>query len=562
MDDFEDYQPFQHVIANKERASHFTELKQTISPAHPLFISSSNLKAPEKYLNDAIAYIDHWKTKGETELVEKLLLTFCNALYASVDIAAKAKQNRQYGYIYSIGNKFGFLTPDGSDQNVIFYEFLPAKKGDRVSFQTKPNAQGQMAYDVKLETGQNGKQEVPDENEAKCYLFLDLLDRCKLPVRRIPWGYLGKQNNVLLKGAIYVYTEKTLRDLSSLLVPLLRDQMFFMNKQGNSPPTKKISPERTTFILIRKSAQGVHDERVINDWDVVFSAFVQPTDQCQLMVKHQYTIERWVIFPKGYEPAINSLPNRLEAEQWGSSNWILSNYIDKTFCRQQSQDNIRPIAESDFFAFNVNLVNQAGDPVFMVLEKNPAGPPTYYFVDFMSGSELKTKFPQLHGLPADLTKSFPLPKWFKQLTDLYFDPELPISVDTMHIFNTNKGRLLTLLNMDEKTAQLWFQQEFVRQTNSLRYNLRLLTPQMFGTDIQMLLPMMLDDENGDKQLALVIPLRREKLANGEMVYKGSTILGPADAYNNARVITRIETNWLIKSFSKNPLKPKDAGFNL
>lgn len=96
-----------------------------------------------------------------------------------------------------------------------------------------------------------------------------------------------------------------------------------------------------------------------------------------------------------------------------------------------------------------------------------------------------------------------------------------------------------------REVQEAFRQELERQMKAVKYNYRTPTPQYYQNKIQLLLPLY----NKDKKVVLVATLDRCK-NGGKEYYHISTVLDPSWAYNNARVICPIESNWLISALEK------------
>lgn len=157
-------------------------------------------------------------------------------------------------------------------------------------------------------------------------------------------------------------------------------------------------------------------------------------------------------------------------------------------------------------------------------------------------------------------------------------------MNIQHIFDTNRRRVieafqssqgpeksgrwrkgpqhgLTPAEEDYREAQDWFMEEIRRQLLSAKYNYRLTIPQFYKGRVQLLLPLCLQ---GEPVLAATLSKESEHLEPSpkgdretKFVYKLSTVLRISWAYNNARLLGRIESNWLIPELAN-----KEPGHDL
>ena len=252
---------------------------------------------------------------------------------------------------------------------------------------------------------------------------------------------------------------------------------------------------------------------------------------------------------------------------------ILSNYLLFTFFRL-SKEHGKIKTTDKYAAFNTGLVNNLYEPIYALFEKNRnSDKQEWYFHEFcVSGAGKVGKL---------LASTFnPLPErahYFSNPSDLIYDSNAPEpSLDWNHIIIENVERLpiaflkehtpdgfsfKDVSTMDTiERAQYYddlsaaiqndgkkFRTIKNRLSDSLdlalkrvEWNFKTAIPVYYPTTNKMslLLPLSLnDDERID--LALVV----EKTPSGS--YLGHTILPLDWAYNNARLITRPDSDWLV-----------------
>lgn len=132
---------------------------------------------------------------------------------------------------------------------------------------------------------------------------------------------------------------------------------------------------------------------------------------------------------------------------------------------------------------------------------------------------------------------------------MIFNPELSVSTENHieHIFNKNKNRILSAYGQTEERwqeCQQLFRDELTKAFKSAKYNYRLPTPQYYEDQIQYLLPLY-HTKGGARVVVLAAAVKYIKDEKGrDASYEITTVLPTAWAYNNARLLGRIESNWL------------------
>ncbi len=282
---------------------------------------------------------------------------------------------------------------------------------------------------------------------------------------------------------------------------------------------------------------------------------------------------------KHYQTTLEKLKNIALDERWyykeKDSNFpypILSSYLHYTFYKL-SQENGKIPQSDKYAAFNTGLVDNRYESIYALFEKNNTYTQPWKLVEFCipgegyAGKELVRNF-------KDMPKRA---HYFSNVSDMLYDtragePEL----DMRHIILDNAGRLplhflsenqpkdFSLKNPDILTIENRFKyyedlaiaiesdtKTYRNLTNRLKdaislavkridWNFKTAIPMYYPTENKMslLLPLsLIDDEVVD--IALVV----EKTKSGN--YIGHTILPLNWAYNNARLVARPDSDWLV-----------------
>ena len=266
---------------------------------------------------------------------------------------------------------------------------------------------------------------------------------------------------------------------------------------------------------------------------------------------------------------------------------ILKNYLAYTFKRLVFEDKILygDVADAvhtgeEYAAFNTGLVDQKYEYIYALFKKNTISPqPYWYLLDFVVAGEQSGK---------TLARLFyPLPKradYFEnRFRNMVYDTSTQLLCDYTHIIAERIGRFPlrflqencppNMLEIDgvkleevypkhakDSERKRYFEQlgERIRNTpmvlNNLKnrleaaihltlkrveWNYKTAIPVYFPTRnlCSLLLPLCLSEE-GQVDLALVV----EPLQSG--AYQGQTVLPLDLAYNNSRLLTRPDSDWL------------------
>jgi len=256
-------------------------------------------------------------------------------------------------------------------------------------------------------------------------------------------------------------------------------------------------------------------------------------------------------------------------------NAILKSYICTTFYRLKLEDKVCIDDAGSFAAFNTGLVTRTYDDIYACFEPQAPATPPWKFVGFCTGGS--------RGLGKRLVSSFnPLPEppaYFERKEDLLFDLEKDLIIDFDHVLIDNIARLphdflAEELRGDREAVELLARVRCVPQAEKdriykelgeliegdarlfrrlrrciedavdvackrVRWNFKTAIPCYYprANAMSLLLPLcLLSDDEAD--LALVVQL----MPSGN--YQGQTVLTMRQAYMNARLICRPDSEWL------------------
>lgn len=250
---------------------------------------------------------------------------------------------------------------------------------------------------------------------------------------------------------------------------------------------------------------------------------------------------------------------------------ILKNYLTYTFFRLLKEDKIA--YQDGYAAFNTGLVNRLYEPIYALFEKNRVtGKQEWYFDAFcVAGGGLYGRILATHFNPLPECARF-----FKDVNEIIYDVYSPLpEIDWNNIILHNLSRLpmaflekylsdavqikdTAFMKNTEKTHYFHKIANALQHNNDtlhaiknrfkeclslalkrVQWNYKMAIPMYYPAtnSILLLLPLALADDNVI-DLALVI----EKTPSGR--YFGKTLLPLDRAYGNARLIARLDTDWL------------------
>lgn len=232
-----------------------------------------------------------------------------------------------------------------------------------------------------------------------------------------------------------------------------------------------------------------------------------------------------------YDKKIEYLAN-MTNENWNfknsTNNLILKNYLKHTARKLEEENKI--LTTDTYCIINTGLFTAYYEPIYIYAEKNTSDrEQEWWFKYFATPYDLGN---------LGITNLPDRANYFQDPSLLVFDPTCKINVQFKHILEDedNKKRIPESI-LCSKNAYSIFKGAIDTMVKKVTANYKIAVPQYYDGKIQLLLPLCLaDDEIPD--LALVVTKRNN-------VYQGHTCLTMEMAYNNARLIAKPESNWLV-----------------
>jgi hypothetical protein len=243
---------------------------------------------------------------------------------------------------------------------------------------------------------------------------------------------------------------------------------------------------------------------------------------------------------------LNYLIKIAEKEEWDQTDKYTSHknstifyYIVHTFDRCFDQGKIVIDDSKDNAFFNTGLMTSQGLEIFghftkSIFYDDDSRPGNYwYFKGFYKSNE--KEFMQKCPVAPDIAT------YFTDFNELYFDPNLEISMNFDHIYDDNKGRLPDELQQYPKDVAKSIIDGALEYTKKkIRRNNRIPVPQFYDGSIMFLIPV--------DVLSRKLVLALERINNK---YIANTILEMGMAYNCARLLNKPESDWLLLKDSNN-----------
>lgn len=224
--------------------------------------------------------------------------------------------------------------------------------------------------------------------------------------------------------------------------------------------------------------------------------------------------------------------NSAEPSRKGVGGPILKSYVTYTFARLEEEGKIALGGSEgrNYSCFNTGLVTPNQEPLYALFdEKDPRDDGCSWRLDgFYAESDR-----QLLGKFARLPE---LANYFDDPTVLLYDRRCDLYIDVDHIVNERIDRFPSSARDNPYLARQLLESAR-RQTEQRVYrNYKTAIPQFHRGSVQLLLPLcLLQPDKAD--LALTV-------SRYENQYRGDTVLTLDMAYNNARLLTRPDSEWL------------------
>lgn len=238
-----------------------------------------------------------------------------------------------------------------------------------------------------------------------------------------------------------------------------------------------------------------------------------------------------LIYWGNYDQRIDTLA-KMTNENWNfkgmTNNLILKNYLKHTARKLQEEDKI--ITTDDYWIMNTGLFDSYYESIYIYAEKDLSDvKQNWLFKSFMTPYELGNM---------GITQLPERANYFEHPEELIFNPNLPINIQYQHILE-DEGNLERMKSVTCKNLTSLLRGEIEIMKMKVSANYKLAVPQYYQHKIQLLLPLCLED-GITPDMALVV----SKSDSGKY-YQGHTCLTLEMAYNNARLIAKPESNWLV-----------------
>lgn len=213
---------------------------------------------------------------------------------------------------------------------------------------------------------------------------------------------------------------------------------------------------------------------------------------------------------------------------------ILTSYLNYTFLRLQEENKIRLSVDGDEACFNTGLQTQSGKDIYATFVRNKQAEelnqPDWTLYSFVDSNS--TKLEPFKPLPdlADYTRG---------VNDLVFNTEYNIEPDLDDFLTHNQHILPEFLQGDIKIAENIIDRKLLFMKARVRRNYKIAVPHWYEGKVQLLLPLVLTNDEGIADLALVVD-RDDK----RKIYCGKKILTMDIAYVDARLISKPADDWL------------------
>ena len=213
---------------------------------------------------------------------------------------------------------------------------------------------------------------------------------------------------------------------------------------------------------------------------------------------------------------------------------ILTNYLNYTFLRIQEEEKFVYSKDKDKVCFNTGLQTPRGKDIFATFFKNNRAiendQPDWTFYAFVDSYSDKME---------PFTPNPELASYISDVNDLVFNISYQIEPNLEHFLNQNEDRLPEVLQGNIRMAENVINGAIQSLRNRIRRNYKIAIPHWYEGKIQLLLPLILTNDEGIADLALVVERN-----DSRKIYKGKTILSMDMAYVDARLITKPADDWL------------------
>lgn len=244
-----------------------------------------------------------------------------------------------------------------------------------------------------------------------------------------------------------------------------------------------------------------------------------------------------------YREQIEDLVKLARTERWDfqvdkqtTPHQILVNYINHTFMRLRELNENAPndhylVETGKHLCFDTGLFTKNFEPIYCLLVVNdPGWEQKWKLTGFYKKSALELR--QIAELPKRAT-------YFDSFEDLIYDTRLDLRVNIDHILDdeNNKKRIPEKYRDSANLPMMFMGLALEYAKIRIKENYKAAVPQYFNGKIQFLIPISLGDPS-------IVDLSLAVGKDGG-IYTGHTCLTLDMAYNNARLIAKPESDWLV-----------------
>ena len=251
-------------------------------------------------------------------------------------------------------------------------------------------------------------------------------------------------------------------------------------------------------------------------------------------------LERFAVLPR-FDERLSDLAGLALPENWDYRYTktdrplpVLWSYVHYTFRRLEQEGKISyshdPERNQKMAAFNTGLVTRYYEPIFAVLHENRVedGASPFVLIGFFTESQHPMTLFSDHPETAD---------YFTDPVELLYDRRMKLVKKVDHIIEDRLDRFPPKYQEHPERLPGALSMAVDRAVQRVHRNYKTAIPQFNRGKIQLLLPLCLDDPV-KADMALVVGREGN-------VYKGHTVLTLDMAYNNARLLTRPDDEWLV-----------------
>lgn len=264
--------------------------------------------------------------------------------------------------------------------------------------------------------------------------------------------------------------------------------------------------------------------------------------------RNQPAKEVFAFFPWGnngnnWDFSFERIAHHAQDENWESGVngkfAVLKSYLNETFLRVQSQGKILYSENKQRACFNTGLQTSQQKDVILLFEKS-------YTENVENDVKVDWTFIGVIDSYSQRLSEFgatpEIPTYIEKVDDLVFNLEYEIETNLLHIVDENKDRLPALLRNNPSLARQAIQGAILNLKSQIARNYKMAIPHWFQNKVQLLIPLILND---DGNIDAVLVADRD---DDMKMYRFKTILTKEMAYTNARVLCRLDQDWITHAF--------------